>query len=104
MNALNNDTAAAGTARVKWSSALALVAIVMGLALSLALPAGSASAQVTSPTAAPLVITYTTPDIEEDALVDISTATFGGYSFLIVIVGGIALGFYSLRKAKGLMR
>jgi hypothetical protein len=42
--------------------------------------------------------------VSEDAIADTATAVFSAYANVVWLTGGIALGFYALRRARALLR
>jgi len=92
--------------RYRWIAALAaslvVVALMVGLS-SLTAPAVS-YAQVTQPTPDVYVVSMEFVAVSEDSIADTATAVFGAYANVIWLTGGIALGFYTLRRARALLR
>jgi hypothetical protein len=80
---------------------VAAVALVIGF--STLIPSVS-YAQVTQPTPDPYVLSMEFAAVSEDAIADTATAVFSAYSNVVWLTGGIALGFYALRRARALLR
>ena len=91
--------------------ALVRVALALLVALSVALSADAAFAQtgggsggVTPPSPDTYEVTFSIPAVNEDAIADTATSIFAAYQNVIWLVGGISLGFFTLRRARRLLR
>jgi len=82
--------------------AAVVVALMVGLS-TLIVPSVS-YAQVTQPTPDPYVLSLEFAPISEDAIADTATAVFSSYANVVWLSGGVALGFYALRRARALLR
>jgi hypothetical protein len=83
--------------------AVAVVAVALMIGLSMLAPSVS-YAQVTQPQPDPYVLSMEFAQVSEDAIADTATAVFGAYANVVWLTGGIALGFYALRRARALLR
>ena len=83
--------------------AVVVVAIALMIGLSMLAPSVS-YAQVTQPQPDPYVLSMEFAQVSEDAIADTATAVFGAYANVVWLTGGIALGFYALRRARALLR
>jgi hypothetical protein len=98
-----------GTAVVKrrsfgWVPVLAVVAAVaLMIGFSTLIPSVS-YAQVTQPTPDAYIVSMEFVAVSEDSIADTATAVFGAYANVVWLTGGIALGFYTLRRARALLR
>jgi len=78
------------------------IALMVGLSTLIAPPVSYA--QVTQPTPDAYVVSMEFVAVSEDAIADTATAVFAAYANVIWLTGGIALGFYALRRARALLR
>ena len=84
---------------------VAVVVVAIALVIGLSMLAPSVSyAQVTQPQPDPYVLSMEFAQVSEDAIADTATAVFGAYANVVWLTGGIALGFYALRRARALLR
>jgi len=83
--------------------AVVVVAIALMIGLSMLAPSVS-YAQVTQPQPDPYVLSMEFAPVSEDAIADTATAVFSAYANVVWLTGGIALGFYALRRARALLR
>jgi len=84
---------------------VAVVVVAIALVIGLSMLAPSVSyAQVTQPQPDPYVLSMEFAPVSEDAIADTATAVFSAYANVVWLTGGIALGFYALRRARGLLR
>jgi len=84
---------------------VAAVVVAIALVIGLSMLAPSVSyAQVTQPQPDPYVLSMEFAQVSEDAIADTATAVFSAYANVVWLTGGIALGFYALRRARGLLR
>ena len=84
---------------------VAAVVVAVALMIGLSMLAPSVSyAQVTQPQPDPYVLSMEFAQVSEDAIADTATAVFSAYANVVWLTGGIALGFYALRRARGLLR
>ena len=91
--------------RFGWVPVVAVVvaiALMVGLSTLIAPPVSYA--QVTQPTPDAYVVSMEFVAVSEDAIADTATAVFAAYANVIWLTGGIALGFYALRRARALLR
>jgi len=84
--------------------AAVVVAIALMVGLSTLIAPSVSYAQVTQPTPDPYVLSMEFAPVSEDAIADTATAVFGSYANVVWLSGGVALGFYALRRARGLLR
>ena len=99
--------------------ALVRVALALLVALSVALSADAAFANgggnnntgnsgasggVTPPAPDSYEVTFSIPAVNEDAIADTATSIFAAYQNVVWLVGGISLGFFTLRRARRLLR
>jgi len=84
---------------------VAAVVVAVALVIGLSMLAPSVSyAQVTQPQPDPYVLSMEFAPVSEDAIADTATAVFSAYANVVWLTGGIALGFYALRRARALLR
>jgi hypothetical protein len=84
---------------------VAVVVVAIALVIGLSMLAPSVSyAQVTQPQPDPYVLSMEFAPVSEDAIADTATAVFSAYANVVWLTGGIALGFYALRRARALLR
>jgi len=84
--------------------AAVVVAIALMVGLSTLIAPSVSYAQVTQPTPDPYVLSMEFAAVSEDAIADTATAVFSAYANVVWLTGGIALGFYALRRARALLR
>ena len=84
--------------------AAVVVAIALMVGLSTLIAPSVSYAQVTQPTPDTYTLSMEFAQVSEDAIADTATAVFGSYANVVWLTGGIALGFYALRRARGLLR
>jgi len=84
--------------------AAVVVAIALMVGLSTLIAPSVSYAQVTQPTPDAYVVSMEFVAVSEDAIADTATAVFAAYANVVWLTGGIALGFYALRRARGLLR
>ena len=84
--------------------AAVVVAIALMVGLSTLIAPSVSYAQVTQPTPDPFVLSMEFAAVSEDAIADTATAVFSAYANVVWLTGGIALGFYALRRARALLR
>jgi hypothetical protein len=84
--------------------AAVVVAIALMVGLSTLIAPSVSYAQVTQPQPDPYVLSMEFAQVSEDAIADTATAVFGAYANVVWLTGGIALGFYALRRARALLR
>ena len=84
--------------------AAVVVAIALMVGLSTLIAPSVSYAQVTQPTPDAYVVSMEFVAVSEDAIADTATAVFGAYANVVWLTGGIALGFYTLRRARALLR
>jgi type II secretory pathway component PulF len=84
--------------------AVVVVAIALMIGLSTLIVPSVSYAQVTQPTPDPYVLSMEFAPVSEDAIADTATAVFSAYANVVWLTGGIALGFYALRRARALLR
>ena len=84
--------------------AAVVVAIALMVGLSTLIVPSVSYAQVTQPTPDAYVVSMEFVAVSEDSIADTATAVFGAYANIIWLTGGIALGFYTLRRARALLR
>jgi hypothetical protein len=84
--------------------AAVVVAVALMIGLSTLIVPSVSYAQVTQPTPDPYVLSMEFAAVSEDAIADTATAVFTAYANVIWLTGGIALGFYALRRARALLR
>ena len=84
--------------------AAVVVAIALMVGLSTLIVPSVSYAQVTQPTPDTYTLSMEFAQVSEDAIADTATAVFGSYANVVWLTGGIALGFYALRRARGLLR
>jgi len=84
--------------------AAVVVAIALMVGLSTLIAPSVSYAQVTQPTPDAYVVSMEFVAVSEDAIADTATAVFAAYANVIWLTGGIALGFYALRRARALLR
>lgn len=65
---------------------------------------GGGGSSVSTPVPDAYEVTMSIPPVNEDAIADTATATFAAYQNVIWLIGGIALGFFMLRRARRLLR
>jgi hypothetical protein len=88
-----------------WVPVLAVaVAIALMIGFSTLIAPSVSYAQVTQPTPDAYVVSMEFVAVSEDAIADTATAVFGAYANVVWLTGGIALGFYTLRRARALLR
>ena len=85
-------------------SVMAVVAVALMIGLSTLIVPSVSYAQVTQPTPDPYVLSMEFAAVSEDAIADTATAVFSAYANVVWLTGGIALGFYALRRARALLR
>ena len=91
--------------RFGWVPVVAVVvAIALMVGLSTLIASSVSYAQVTQPTPDAYVVSMEFVAVSEDAIADTATAVFGAYANVVWLTGGIALGFYALRRARALLR
>ena len=81
-----------------------VVAIALMVGLSTLIAPSVSYAQVTQPTPDAYVVSMEFVAVSEDSIADTATAVFGAYANVVWLTGGIALGFYTLRRARALLR
>jgi len=84
--------------------AAVVVAIALMVGLSTLIAPSVSYAQVTQPQPDPYVLSMEFAAVSEDSIADTATAVFGAYANVVWLTGGIALGFYALRRARALLR
>ena len=84
--------------------AAVVVAIALMVGLSTLIAPSVSYAQVTQPTPDTYTLSMEFAQVSEDAIADTATAVFGSYANVVWLTGGIALGFYALRRARALLR
>ena len=84
--------------------AAVVVAIALMVGLSTLIVPSVSYAQVTQPTPDAYIVSMEFVAVSEDSIADTATAVFGAYANIIWLTGGIALGFYTLRRARALLR
>ena len=84
--------------------AAVVVAVALMIGLSTLIVPSVSYAQVTQPTPDPYVLSMEFAAVSEDAIADTATAVFSAYANVVWLTGGIALGFYALRRARALLR
>jgi len=84
--------------------AAVVVAVALMIGLSTLIAPSVSYAQVTQPTPDPYVLSMEFAAVSEDAIADTATAVFSAYANVVWLTGGIALGFYALRRARALLR
>ena len=84
--------------------AAVVVAIALMVGLSTLIAPSVSYAQVTQPTPDAYVLSMEFAAVSEDAIADTATAVFSAYANVVWLTGGIALGFYALRRARALLR
>jgi len=84
--------------------AAVVVAIALMVGLSTLIAPSVSYAQVTQPQPDPYVLSMEFAPVSEDAIADTATAVFGSYANVVWLSGGVALGFYALRRARALLR
>jgi hypothetical protein len=84
--------------------AAVVVAIALMVGLSTLIVPSVSYAQVTQPTPDAYVLSMEFAAVSEDAIADTATAVFSAYANVVWLTGGIALGFYALRRARALLR
>lgn len=65
---------------------------------------GGGGSGVSTPVPDPYEVSLDIPPVNEDAIADTATSTFGSYQNVIWLSGGIALGFSILRRSRRLLR
>jgi len=91
--------------RFGWVPVVAVVvAIALMVGLSTLIAPSVSYAQVTQPQPDPYVLSMEFAPVSEDAIADTATAVFSAYANVVWLTGGIALGFYALRRARALLR
>ena len=85
-------------------SVMAVVAVALMIGLSTLIAPSVLYAQVTQPTPDAYIVSMEFVAVSEDSIADTATAVFGAYANIIWLTGGIALGFYTLRRARALLR
>lgn len=84
--------------------AAVVVAVALMIGLSTLIVPSVSYAQVAQPTPDPYVLSMEFAAVSEDAIADTATAVFSAYANVVWLTGGIALGFYALRRARALLR
>lgn len=65
---------------------------------------GGGGSGVSTPVPDQYEVSLDIPPVNEDAIADTATSTFGSYQNVIWLSGGIALGFSILRRSRRLLR
>ena len=86
------------------AAVMAVVAVALMVGLSTLIAPSVSYAQVTQPTPDAYVVSMEFVAVSEDAIADTATAVFGAYANVVWLTGGVALGFYALRRARALLR